>query len=162
MSTTAVPATPAAPPAVGVQAPDFTLPSTSGEKVTLSSFRGQQPVLIAFFPLAFTSTCTEELCGFSDEYDRFGEAGVKVLPISVDAVPSLREFKAKYGMKTDLLSDFRRDATRAYGVLNEERYYSNRSYFLVDRDGIVRWSYVEANNGQRRGNAEILAELAKL
>jgi peroxiredoxin len=160
MSTTAAPAVP--PPAVGTPAPDFTLASTSGEKVTLSSFRGRQPVLLAFFPLAFTSTCTAELCGFSDDYDAFGAAGVQVLPISVDAVPSLREFKQKYGLKTDLLSDFRRDASRLYGVLNEERYYSNRSYFLIDRDGIVRWSHVEGNNSERRDNAEVLAQIAKL
>jgi peroxiredoxin len=160
MSSTVAPAAPT--PAVGSLAPDFTLPSTSGEKVTLSSFRGRQPALLAFFPLAFTSTCTAELCGFSDDYDAFGEAGVAVLPISVDAVPSLNEFKQKYGLKTDLLSDFRRDVSRLYGVLNEERFYSNRAYFLIDRDGIVRWAHVEGNNGERRDNAEVLAQIAKL
>src|SRR5690349_10801585 len=107
---TATAPAPVPPPAVGTPAPDFTLPSTSGDKVTLSSFRGEKPVLVAFFPLAFTSTCTAELCGFSDDYDAFGAAGVQVLPVSVDAVPSLRAFKEQYGMKVDLLSDFRRDA----------------------------------------------------
>lgn len=149
-------------PSVGTAAPDFTLASTSGEKVTLSSFRGRQPVLIAFFPLAFTSTCTEELCAFRDEYDEFAEHGVAVLPISVDSTASLKEFKTKYQLQTDLLSDFRRDASRAYGVLIEERFYANRAYFLVDREGVVRWAHVEANPGQRRENAEILAEVAKL
>jgi alkyl hydroperoxide reductase subunit AhpC len=61
-----------------------------------------------------------------------------------------------------MLSDFHRDATRAYGVLIPERFYANRAYFLVDREGVVRWSHVEANPGQRRENAEILAALEQL
>ena len=160
MSTTSAPAT--SPPAVGTVAPDFTLSSTSGEKVTLSSFRGQQPVLLAFFPAAFTSVCTTEMCAFSEDYDRFAEQGVAVLPISVDATPSLKAYKEQYALKTDLLSDFRRDVSRAYGVLNEERFNSQRAYFLIDRGGIVRWAHVEAHGGFRRENAEILAEIAKL
>lgn len=155
MSTTAAPS---ATPAVGSPAPDFTLASTSGEQVTLSALRGRR-VLLAFFPLAFTSTCTTEMCAFTDDYDAFAAAGVTVLPISVDAVPSLAEFKAKYGMKVDLLSDFRREASRAYGVLLEHTFFSTRAYFLVDADGIVRWSHVEENPGQRRENADILAAI---
>jgi peroxiredoxin len=160
MSTTSAPA--ASPPAVGTVAPDFTLSSTSGEKVTLSAFRGQQPVLLAFFPAAFTSVCTTEMCAFSDDYDQFAEQGVAVLPISVDATPSLKAYKEQYHLKTDLLSDFRRDVSRAYGVLNEERFNSQRAYFLIDRGGIVRWAHVEVHGGFRRENAEILAEIAKL
>lgn len=149
-------------PALGSAAPDFTLETTSGEKVTLSGFRGKQPVLVAFFPLAFTSTCTAELCAMTDEWSAFEGSGAVVIPISVDAVPSLREYKAKYAMKVDLASDFRRDAARAYGVLNDEKYYANRSYFLVDREGILRWSHIEGRNGDRRQNAELLAEIEKL
>ena len=149
-------------PAVGERAPDFTLGSTSGQQVTLSSFRGKQPVLLAFFPLAFTSTCTAELCAFRDDWDQFAGKGVAVLPISVDSVPTLREFKAKYDMKTELLSDFKREASRSWGVLLEDKFFSTRAYFLVDRDGVVRWAHVESNPGQRRENAEILDEIAKL
>src|SRR5437867_6135550 len=87
----------------GTLAPDFKLPSTAGTDVVLSSFRGKQNVLLAFFPLAFTSTCTAELCAFSEDFERFASAGTAVLPISVDSVPTLREFKAKYAMKVDLL-----------------------------------------------------------
>ena len=147
--------------AVGQPAPDFTLASTSGTNVTLSSLRGR-PVLLAFFPLAFTSTCTAELCEMRDDYDRFAAADVVVLPISVDAVPSLREFRKAYQMKVDLLSDFKREASRAYGVLLEDRFYSNRAYFLIDRDGILRWQHVEANAGERRQDAEIFAEIERL
>jgi peroxiredoxin len=155
------PAAPSAVPAVGSAAPDLTLASTSGETVTLSALRGR-PVLLAFFPLAFTSTCTAEVCAFSDEFDAFAGRDVAVLPISVDSVPTLKEFKAKYGMKVDLLSDFKREASRAYGVLLEERNHSTRAYFLVDRDGVVRWAHLMANPGQRLENAEILAEIARL
>ena len=152
---------PSAVPAVGSPAPDFTLPSTSGEQITLSELRGR-PVLIAFFPLAFTSTCTAELCGFTDDYAAYAEHDVVVLPTSVDSVPTLKEFKAKYDMKVDLLSDFKREVSRKYGVLSEERFHSTRAYFLVDREGILRWVFVEPNPGLKRENAEILAELAKL
>lgn len=144
------------PPAVGAPAPDFTLGSTGGGTVTLSEFRGKQHVLIAFFPLAFTSTCTSEMCAFSDDFDSFLGHGVQVLPVSVDAVPSLKEFRNKHGMKVELLSDFRREASRAYGVLREDAFCSQRAYFLVDRDGIVRWAHVEDNPGRRRENREIL------
>lgn len=149
---------PIAPPSVGTPAPDFTLPSTSGSPVMLSGLRGRR-VLIAFFPLAFTSTCTAEMCAFSDDYDVFAGEGVTVLPISVDSVPTLGEFKAKHALKTDFLSDFRREASRAYGVLLEHTYFSTRAYFLVDADGVVRWSHVEENPGQRRDDAELLAAI---
>lgn len=149
-------------PQVGDLAPDFTAASTSGKDVSLSDFRGKKNVLLAFFPLAFTGTCSKELACFSEDFDRFAGRGVEILPISVDAVPSLREFKNKLQMKTDLLSDFKRDISRAYGVLNEDRFYSNRAYFLIDKDGRLRWSHVETNNGERRENEEIFAAMSLL
>lgn len=150
-----------APPTVGTRAPDFTLPSTSGQSVTLSELRGHA-VLIAFFPLAFSPTCTAELCEMRDDWDEFTKRGVAVLPISVDSTYSLKEYKAKYGMKVDLLSDFKREVSRRYGVLLEERFFANRAYFLVDREGIIRWAYVEENPSQKRSNEEILAEVDRL
>jgi peroxiredoxin len=148
-------------PSVGQQAPDFTLKSTSGEKITLSALRGK-PVLIAFFPLAFTSTCTAELCEMRDDNDQFARRGVTVLPISVDSTDSLKEYKAKYGMHTDLLSDFKREVSRSYGVLLEEPFFANRAYFLIDRDGVIRWAHVEEHPGLRRADSEIFAEIDKL
>ena len=149
-------------PAVGELAPDFTLASTDNTQVTLSSFRGTRNVLVAFFPLAFTSTCTSELCAFTDDFDVFADSGVQILPVSVDAVPSLKEFKKKYDMKVELLSDFKREASRAYGVLREDTFYAQRSYFLVDKQGILRWAHVETVPGMKRENAEILKEIRKL
>lgn len=149
-------------PAVGEAAPDFTLITSSGKPVTLSSFRGTKNVLIAFFPLAFTSTCTTELCAFTDDYAMFAGKDVEVIPISVDAVPSLKAYKAQSNLSVELASDFKRDVSRAYGVLLAEKFYSNRAYFLVDKSGTIRWAHVETNPSHRRENSEILAEIAKL
>jgi peroxiredoxin len=149
-------------PQVGDVAPAFTAASTSGKDVSLSSFRGKRNVLLAFFPLAFTGTCSKELQCFSEDFDQFAGNDVEILPISVDALPSLKEFKSKLQMKTELLSDFKREISRAYGVLNEDRFYSNRAYFLIDKEGLVRWSHVEGNNRERRENSEILAAIKRL
>ena len=149
-------------PQVGDIAPEFTAASTSGKDVSLSSFRGKKNVLLAFFPLAFTGTCTKELACFTEDFDRFAGRGVEILPISVDSVPSLREFKNKLQMKTELLSDFRREVSRTYGVLNDAKFYSNRAYFLIDKEGRVRWSHVETNNSERRENEEIFAAMELL
>jgi len=149
-------------PQVGDVAPEFSAASTSGSDVSLASFRGRRNVLLAFFPLAFTGTCTKELVCFTEDFDQFADRGVEILPMSVDSVPSLREFKNKLRMKTELLSDFKREISRAYGVLNEDRFYSNRAYFLIDKDGRVRWSYVETKNSDRRDNSEILAAIQQL
>jgi peroxiredoxin len=149
-------------PQAGDLAPDFSAASTSGSEVSLSSFRGRRNVLLAFFPLAFTGTCSKELICFTEDFDQFAGKGVEILPISVDSTASLKEFKNKLQMKTELLSDFKRDVSRAYGVLNEDRFYSNRAYFLIDRDGRVRWSHVERTNSERRDNSEILAAIQLL
>lgn len=149
-------------PQVGDVAPEFTAASTAGKDVSLSSLRGKRNVLLAFFPLAFTGTCSKELVCFTEDFDQFAGNGVEILPISVDSVPSLKEFKNKLKMKTELLSDFKRDISRAYGVLNEERFFSNRAYFLIDKEGRIRWSHVEGNNSDRRENSEILAAIKRL
>jgi peroxiredoxin len=149
------------PPPTGSPAPDFTLPSTSGKEVTLSALRGRI-VLLAFFPLAFTSTCTQELCDMRDDWDQFGSADVVTLPISVDSVPTLVEFKGKHSMRADLLSDFKREVSRKYGVLLEDRFFSTRAYFLIDRAGVIRWEHIEANPSQKRSNDELLQQIRAL
>ena len=154
-------ATAASLPAVGSPAPDFTLPSTSGSQVTLSELKGRN-VLLAFFPLAFTRVCTTELCSFTADYGAFQDAETEVLPISVDSIPTLREFKAKERISVDLLSDFKREVSRRYGTLLEDRFHSNRSYILIDRDGIVRWTFAEETTGNRRENAELFERIKAL
>jgi peroxiredoxin len=147
---------------VGDAAPDFTLPSTSGRAVTLSSFAGEKYVLLAFFPLAFTSVCAAEMCSFWDDVSKFEAADTKVFGISVDHTASQKAFQEKAGFRTELLSDFRRDVSRAYGVLLEKEFFSRRAYFLVDKSGIVRWKNVEQELGQRRENAELLSAIGSL
>ncbi|MEJ7810459.1 MAG: redoxin domain-containing protein [Gemmatimonadaceae bacterium] len=148
-------------PRKGDIAPDFSLQSTEGgEHVTLASFRGKESVLLAFFPLAFSGVCTVQMCDIGREFDEFVGAGVRVLPISVDSVYTLREFKSKHALPFEFLSDFKRDASRAYGVLMEERFYSNRAYFLVDRAGAVVWAQVEEHPGLKRDNKEVFEQIA--
>jgi peroxiredoxin (alkyl hydroperoxide reductase subunit C) len=139
--------------AVGEHAPDFTLPSTSDEAITLSAFRGRKNVLLAFFPLAFSGTCTKELCAFRDDFERFETAETVVIPISVDSTYSLKEFKAKHQIPLEMASDFKRDVSVRYGVLHPERFYARRSYFLIDREGVIRWVHVETVPGAHRPDA---------
>ncbi len=149
-------------PEVGSRAPDFTLPSTSGAQVTLSAFRGRSKVVLAFFPLAFTKVCTAEMCGFSEGFTEFAGVDATVLGISVDSIPTLQAFKEQEGIAIDLLSDFKRDVCRQYGTLSEEQFFSRRAYVIIDREGLVRWAHVERELGDRRENAELLAQLAAL
>jgi peroxiredoxin len=150
----------AATPAVGSAAPDFSLPSTAGRDVSLSSLRGKN-VLLAFFPLAFTSVCTREMCEFTEDYAQYGNASTEVLPISVDSIPTLKEFKRKENLRVDLLSDFRREVSRKYGVLLDS-FFSARAYFLIDASGVLRWSFVEETPGTKRGTAELVEQLRRL
>jgi mycoredoxin-dependent peroxiredoxin len=153
---------PATAPRVGELAPDFTLSSTAGNQVTLSSWRGKSNVLLAFFPLAFTTVCSKEMCEIYENIDRFRTASTQVYGISVDSVPTLREFQYKNGMQTEMLSDFKREVSRAYGVLDEDKFFSRRSYFLVDQQGVLRWSHIEASNANKRDLAELFEPIAKL
>lgn len=148
-------------PSVGDMAPDFTMTATTGESVSLSRLRGQ-PVLLAFFPFAFSGVCTKEFCEMTENYSAFRDTGVRIFPVSVDSRYALREFKEKYGMPVEPLSDFDRKASRAYGVLYEDKGFSNRAYFLIDEEGIVRWAHVEEHPGKRRENTEILEQIARL
>lgn len=149
-------------PAVGMPAPEFTLPCTSGEPVALSSFRGWKNVLLAFFPLAFTGVCTREMVEFSEAHSDFDALDAVVLAISVDSVPTLREFQERTGMRVEFLSDFHRTVCRAYGALNEERFHSTRAYVLIDEAGIVRWTHEEAHDGLRRTNDQLFDQIKAL
>lgn len=150
------------PPVVGGEAPEFTLPSTAGSEVSLVDFRGSKNVLLAFFPLAFTSTCTAEVGEFSEELSRYEGSDTVVLPISVDSVPSLKVFKRMEGLRLEMLSDFHREVARAYGVLREPQNFAERAYIVIDKAGKVRWTHVEDQLGDKRASAELLGQLASL
>ena len=102
------------------------------------------------------------MCAFRDDVEKFTSEDVAVIPLSVDSTWSLKEFKSKHSIPLEMASDFKRDVARLYGVLHKERYFAKRAYFLIDRDGIVRWAHVEATPGERRDDAEILAQIGAL
>lgn len=134
----------------GDPAPDFTLPDTHGTPVNLADLRGET-VLVVFYPFAFSGTCTAELCELRDNIEDFETAGVRLLAVSTDPVFTLKAWQEKEGFGFDLLSDFwpHGDVARAYGVFDDVTGHPLRGSFLVDHDGIVRWSVVNPR-GQRR------------
>lgn len=137
---------------IGIIAPDFTLFNTEKQAVTLSSLRGKNVVLL-FFPLAFTSTCTAELCGVRDDISNYSNMNAEVYGISVDSLFSLGKFKEEQGLNFDLLSDFNKTASKSYEclyesfVLNMEG-VSKRSAFLIDKEGIIKYAEVLENAGE--------------
>jgi mycoredoxin-dependent peroxiredoxin len=137
---------------VGEQAPDFTLKDYNNQKVTLSSVYAEQPVLLVFYPFAFSGICTGELCQLRDDYAAF--TGVQVLGVSVDTPYSLKVWAEREGYQFPLLSDFwpHGAVAQQYGVFNEKAGMSNRGTFLIDQAGVVR--YAEHNQPGDARNQE--------
>jgi mycoredoxin-dependent peroxiredoxin len=127
---------------VGQPAPEFTLPNQRGEEVSLSDLRGRKVVLV-FYPFAFSSICTAELCDLRDRRGAFDDDTV-LLGISVDTKHALRVFAEQEGLGFDLLSDFwpHGAVAQAYDVFLPERGMATRGTFVIDREGIVRWMAV--------------------
>jgi peroxiredoxin len=131
---------------VGQQAPNFTLLNTAREKVSLESLRGK-PVILAFFPLAFSPVCTEEMCTFRDSLAELKNAEAQVVGISVDSPFALKAFADAQQLSYPLLSDFNKEASKGYGVLNENllgtfQGVANRAVFLIDRNGKVAHKWI--------------------
>ncbi|PYQ74596.1 MAG: peroxiredoxin [Acidobacteria bacterium] len=126
---------------VGSTAPDFTLTNQDRQPVTLSAQRGK-PVVLAFFPAAFSSVCTKELCTFRDALAKLNQAKAQVYGISVDTFFTLKAFQDQQKLTYPLLSDFNKDVIRQYGVFNEEmiglKGIAKRAVFVIDKDGVVR------------------------
>lgn len=151
---------------VGQQAPDFTLYDSDKNKVALSDQKGHNVVLL-FFPLAFTSTCTAELCSVRDNISFYNTVNAKVFGISVDALQTLNRFKAELQLNFTLLSDFNKDVSTLYGSLYEMFGYnmkgvSKRSAFVIDKDGIVRYTEVLENAGEQPNFKNITLTLKAL
>src|SRR5688572_1368784 len=138
---------------IGQTAPDFTLYDSAKNKVTLSDLRGHN-ILLLFFPLAFTSTCTAELCSIRDNISFYNNVNAKVFGISVDSLHTLAKFKSEQSLNFTLLSDFNKDVSLLYGSLYEMFSYnmksvSKRSAFIIDRGGIVRYVEVLENASEQ-------------
>ncbi|MFD0884022.1 peroxiredoxin [Streptosporangium algeriense] len=147
---------------VGSPAPDFELKDQHGTPVKLSDHRGKKVVLI-FYPLAFSGVCHGELCALRDEFVANAPEDVQVLTVSVDSVFTHRAWADQEGYTFPLLSDFwpHGQVARAYGVFDEERGIATRGTFVIDGEGVVRWSVVNPIP-QARDIAEYLRVLADL
>lgn len=136
---------------VGEVAPDFALRDQHGKQVTLSAFRGVKNVVVVFFPFAFSGVCTSELCEIRDDLGAFESDDVEVLAISCDHMFSLRAWADDQGYFFPLLSDFwpHGATARAYEVFRESAGSAHRGTFLIDRDGVVRWTLVNGPSAKR-------------
>ncbi|HKK46215.1 MAG TPA: peroxiredoxin [Balneolaceae bacterium] len=133
-------------------APDFTLQNTEGEEITLSDYKGKSNVVLLFFPLAFTGTCTEELCTTRDNMKLYNSMDAKVMGISVDSFFTLKEFKKAENLNFTLLSDFNKEVSSEYGALYDEFFgmkgVAKRSTFVIDQEGIVRHKEILEDAGE--------------
>ncbi len=138
-------------PVDGSIAPDFSLRDQFGQTVTLSGFRGFSSVAIVFFPLAFTATCTGELCELRDNLAMFRSAGVQLLGISVDSTATLREFAERESYDFTLLADFwpHGEVARRYGAFLHEKGFAMRATIVIDAQGVVRASFAAAPRESR-------------
>ncbi len=127
-------------------APEFKIQNTNNEFVQLSDLKGKKNVLILFYPLAFSSVCTTELCSIRDNLKIYESFNAEVLAISIDSFFVQKAFKDSQNLSFQLLSDFNKEASDAYGVLDQDFFgmkgVSKRSAFVIDKEGIVRYTEV--------------------
>ena len=140
------------PVTVNQQAPDFTLYNSEKNKVTLSEQKGSK-VLLLFFPAAFTSVCTTELCNVRDNIAAYNQANAKVFGISIDTVFTLAKFKEEQKLNFSLLSDFNKEVAKLYGALYDNfvldmKGVAKRSAFVIDENGTVKYAEVLEDAGK--------------
>lgn len=150
----------------GQQAPGFTLFDTEKKEVSLESLRGKHVVLV-FFPLAFTSVCTAELCSLKDNLSVYNDLEATVLGISVDSLFSLARFKAEQQLNFTLISDFNKEVSTAYDTIYTQfgfgmKGVSKRSVFVIDKEGIVQHSEVLENAGETPDFEQVLSVLRSI
>jgi glutaredoxin-dependent peroxiredoxin len=151
---------------VGQKAPSFTLVDTEKKEVALDSMQGKNVVLL-FFPLAFTSVCTAELCGVRDNYKAYEGLNAEVLGISVDSPFTLDKFKQEQNLNFKLLSDFNKTASSDYNSIYQDfvlgmKGVSKRAAFVIDKNGVVQHEEVLENAGEQPDFSKIMAALEKL
>ena len=150
----------------GDKAPNVTLPSHELQQVSLADEWSQGPVVLLFFPLAFTSTCTEEMCTVRDDIGSYAGVNGRVLAVSVDSPFVLTKFREDIGAPYTFLSDFNREASRAYGVQRDGVLgpgllgASDRAAFVIGTDGTIRYAWRSTNPGLLPPFDEIKAALA--
>lgn len=133
---------------IGQKVPDFSLPDTDNRTVSLDELVQQGPVVIAFFPFAFSGVCDKEMCTFRDSFTPLQRVDARLVGISVDSTFSLRAFAQTYNLQFPLLSDFNKKVMKLYGVLHGQwvalgyKGVAKRSVFLVDGRGILRYRWI--------------------
>ncbi|GAA1353177.1 peroxiredoxin [Streptomyces beijiangensis] len=147
---------------VGTKAPEFELKDNHGRTVRLSDFSAPgdaKNVVLLFYPFAFTGVCTGELCALRDELPKFVNDDVQLLAVSNDSIHTLRVFAEQEGFEYPLLSDFwpHGEVSRAYGVFDEAKGCAVRGTFIIDKEGVVRWSVVNGLPDARDLNEYIKA-----
>jgi peroxiredoxin (alkyl hydroperoxide reductase subunit C) len=150
-------------PAIGQIAPDFTLKDQNGNRVSLSDYKGVKNVVLVFYPFAFSGICTGELCEIRDNLGDFDSDDVQVLAISCDHMFTQRAWSHAEGYFFPMLSDYwpHGGTAQAYGVFEQSGGFSTRGTFLVDREGVVRWTLVNGPS-QKRDFAGYRAALKEL
>lgn len=151
---------------VGQQAPDIELPvAGSQEKFKLSDYQGKQPVVLLFFPLAWTGVCTQQMCDTRDSMNKYDQLGAKVVGISVDSPFALNKFKEDQKLNFDLASDFNKDAIEKFGCKYEDligfKGVSKRAAFVIDKEGKVIYAQVNESAKDVPSFDEIKAALEK-
>lgn len=148
---------------VGDEAPDFTLRTASGESFTLSALRGKKNVVLAFFPAAFSGTCSAQMPSYEAELERFRSYDTEIVGISMDGAHSLRNWAQQIGVTFPLLADFypQGRVVDAYGVRHMAG-MPERALFIIDKQGIVRWIHVHRPTGEVPDAEEMFEILRKL
>ncbi|MEO7310165.1 MAG: redoxin domain-containing protein [Chitinophagaceae bacterium] len=154
------------PITVGQSAPLFTLWSSDKKEISLADYKGRN-VLLLFYPMAYTSVCTAELCNIRDNIGRYSNVNAEVFGISVDSVYTLAKFKEEQGYNFTLLADFNKDVTNTYGVLQENFAFgmkgvSKRASFVIDKEGMVAYAEVTPTLGDMPNFEAINDALEKL
>jgi peroxiredoxin len=150
---------------VGTKAPDFTLMNQDREPVTLSEQKGR-PVVLAFFPAAFSPVCTTELCTFRDNLEKLSSAQAQVYGISIDTFWTLKAYQQSQQLTFPLLSDFNKDTISDYGVFNPDliglKGVAKRAVFVIDKDGVVRYSEVLEDARNQPDYGKVMAAVSSL
>lgn len=137
---------------IGDSAPDFSLPAGPGpDRVTLSEFKGEKPVVLLFFPMAYSSVCIDEVCQLRDQWSNWSGLDAQVFALSVDSPFVVAKFADDQGLDFPILSDFNKEAATAFDVLYEDffgsRGVAKRSAFVIDREGTIRYAWVTEDAG---------------
>lgn len=147
-------------PEINHQAPDFTLPDQDGKETKLSDFRGKN-VILAFYPFDFSPVCTVEFGCFQDDLSELNSINAQVLGISIDSKYCHKEFANKLNLNFPLLSDLNKEACKLYGTLRKEG-FSDRAYFIIDKNGIIKFKHLMPTPKDRLENKQLIEELKRV